>query len=181
MEAVMDLFEAIGERYSYRGEYKNVPVPQEHLRQIVEAGMAAPSGMNQEMAEFVIVTDPERLMTLATLMGRKQLETAQALIMVVANTEPKYQDMKFWVEDCAAATENMLLAITALGYASCWIDGALRREGRAEKIAQLYSIPKTHSVRIILPVGIPTEPGPRKDKKKPFEERAWFNKYAKAQ
>jgi nitroreductase len=70
----------------------------------------------------------------------------------------------------------MLLSITALGYASVWIDGWLRLEGRAEKIGELIGLPKGKIVRIILPIGIP-EDEYRQPQKKPFKERAWFNKY----
>jgi nitroreductase len=71
----------------------------------------------------------------------------------------------------------MLLAITGLGYASVWIDGWLRVEQRAKKIAELIKLPSGKKVQILLPVGRPLENGPRKEKK-PFEQRAWFNSYA---
>ena len=81
------------------------------------------------------------------------------------------------MEDCAAAVENMLLAITALGYASVWVAGWLRVEGRADRIGQLLDVPEGKTARIILPIGTPTESYPRKEKM-PFEERAWFNRRA---
>jgi len=57
--------------------------------------------------------------------------------------------------------------VTALGYATVWIDGALRREGRSEAIGEAIGIPDDRVVRIILPIGVPAEEGPRKEKK-PF-------------
>ncbi|HDL64057.1 MAG TPA: hypothetical protein ENH12_01565, partial [Proteobacteria bacterium] len=89
---------------------------------------------------------------------------------------PVYEGMDFQIEDCAAAVENMLLSITALGYGSVWVDGWLRREGRADKIGRLLGVPDSKVVRILLPVGIPTEPGAR-PVKMPFGERAWFNRW----
>jgi nitroreductase len=70
----------------------------------------------------------------------------------------------------------MLLAITALGYASVWVDGWLRVDGRNETIGRLLGVPEDKVVRILLPIGVPAEEvnGP---KKMPFSERAWFNKY----
>ncbi len=87
-----------------------------------------------------------------------------------------YEECEFQKEDCAAAVENILLAITALGYASVWVDGWLRRENRAEIMGQLLGLPESKVIRVILPIGIPSEEGPRKEKKS-FSERAWFNTY----
>lgn len=84
--------------------------------------------------------------------------------------------MSFGVEDCAAAVENILLAITALGYATVWIDGALRSENCGPAIAKLLGIPADREVRIILPLGVPKEKWPQKEKN-PFNQRAWFNKW----
>ena len=77
---------------------------------------------------------------------------------------------------CAAAVENMLLAITALGLGAVWVDGWLRVEGRAERIGELLGIPSGKVVRVILPVGVPAKQG-RRAQKLPFSERAWFNRY----
>ena len=93
-------------------------------------------------------------------------------------TKIRLEGYSFQLEDCAAAVENMLLAITSLDYASVWIDGWLRSEGRADKIAEIISLPETKKVQIILPVGIPSEVV-TSPKKKPFSERAWFNSYRK--
>ena len=109
----------------------------------------------------------------------RAVQDAKAVVACVTsvNPEPVYHGMHFEVEDCSAAVENMLLAVTALGYATVWIDGALRREGRAERINSLLGIPPGRTVRVILPIGVPAGEGPRKEKK-PFEERAWFNRHA---
>ena len=172
----MDFFDAVKARYSYRGRYKPQPVPNEQLRKIVQAGLDAPSGCNLQTTEFVIVTDPERIKQLAGLVGRQSIASAPAVIVAVCDTEANVEGTRFWIEDCAAATENVLLAIAALGYASCWIDGALQREGRAEKVAALLGVPRSRIVRIVMPVGIPDEPETRRAKK-PFADRAWSNAY----
>ena len=172
----MDFFKAAKARFSYRGAFKDKPVPKGHLRKIVQAGLNAPSGCNFQTTEFVIVTEKEKIKQLAALAGRESAATAPAVIVAVCHLEPNNAGLRFWLEDCAAATENVLLAIAALGYASCWIDGALRREGRAEKIAQLLGVPSSRAVRIVLPVGVPAKAGTRKEKK-PFQEKAWFNRY----
>ncbi len=176
----MDVFEAINKRYSYRGPFRDVPIPREHLRKIVEAGIRAPSGKNAQTTSFVIVDDPVLLRQIAALFENKPVcSTAKAMIVCITDPRPVMGDVSFHVEDCAAAVENMLLAITALGYATVWIDGALRYNRIAERIGDVFCVPSDRIVRVLLPVGIPAEPGSQREKL-PFEQRAWFNGWKKS-
>ena len=176
----MNLFEAVKQRHSYRGSFKDMAVRHEDLVKIVQAGLDAPSGCNAQTTRFVIVDDPALLEQIQAMHpGNKAMQQAKAYIACIVDKQPPgvYEDLSFQVEDCAAAVENMLLGITALGYASVWVDGWLRREDRAEKISELLGVPDTKIVRILLPVGVP-EKEPIGPEKMPFNERAWFNKYS---
>ena len=93
-----------------------------------------------------------------------------------ADPRPILGEISFAVEDCAACVENMLLAVTALGYATVWLDGVLRAENRASRIARLPGVPEEKEVRILLPLGVAAEPGRQKEKL-PFDQRTWFNRY----
>ncbi len=175
----MDLFEAIKERHSYRGRFQDQPVPREDLRKMVEAGLLAPSGKNTQSTTFVIVDDPDlvaRINAMAT--GNVAMRDARAWIACIVDTQPEaiLERHHFQFEDCAAAVENMLLAVTALGYATVWIDGWLRIGDRARLVGELLGLPKGKTVRVLLPIGVPAEVYPSPEKK-PFEERAWFNRY----
>ncbi|OHB72751.1 MAG: hypothetical protein A2V70_17275 [Planctomycetes bacterium RBG_13_63_9] len=172
----MDLFDAIDRRHSYRGDFTDAPVPREHLRRIVQAGIRAPSAANEQVASFVIVDDPDLLGQIARIVDRPVCNTARAMIVCVADPRPVHRGISYAIEDCAAAVENMLLAVTALGYATVWLDGVLRAENKAARIADLLGVPDDKAVRVLLPLGIPTEPGTQKEKL-PFDERAWFNQY----
>jgi nitroreductase len=174
----MDFFEAIAKRHSYRGLFKDQPVPREDLRRIVQAGLQAPSGRNAQTTAFVIVDDPELVGRIGAMHASNVVMQPKAFIacIVDAKPEPVYEGHHFQVEDCAAAVENMLLAVTALGYASVWIDGWLRGENRAEVIGRLLSLPPGKVIRVLLPIGVPAETWPQKEKK-PFAQRAWFNQY----
>lgn len=172
----MDLFDAIANRHSYRGGFRPDPVPREHLRQIVQAGLMAPSGCNAQTTSFIIVDDPAIRTDIAHLVDRKPVREAPALIVCVAEHRAVYNGMSFAVEDCAAAVENMLLAITALGYASVWLDGVLRTHTIARQIGDRLGVPQNQEVRILLPVGRPTESVTPKEKW-PFEKRAAFNQF----
>ena len=175
----MDVFEAIVRRHTYRGAYKDVAVPREDLRKIVQAGLNAPSGKNAQTTSFVIVDDSELVAEIASMHpANKAFQQAKAFIACIIDREPEpvYEGLAFAIEDCAAAVENILLAVTALGYASVWIDGWIRREGRNETISKLLNVPADKIVRIMLPIGVPadTQGSPAK---KDFSERAWFNTF----
>jgi len=173
---VMDLFTAIQQRYSYRGEYRPEPVSRDHLQEIVQAGILAPSGCNAQTTSFVIVDDPDKVRQIREIVGRPFLATAPAFIACIVDPTPAFRNCSFAAEDCAAAVENMLLAITGLGYASVWLDGVLRTPAIKSGLAALLQLPATREVRVLLPVGRPAAPlGPKE--KQPFAKRAWFNVY----
>ena len=170
----MDLFEAIARRHSYREAFTDAPVPRDDLRKIVQAGIQAPSAKNEQVVSFVIVDDPEVLGRLRQIIDRPVCNTARAMIVCVADPRPILGEWSFAAEDCAAAVENMLLAITALGYATVWLDGVLRAENKAARIAELLGVPAGKQVRIVLPIGVPAQKLAQKEKL-PFAQRAFFN------
>lgn len=171
----MDLFEAIDKRYSYRGKFTDAPVPRADLERIVETGIQAPSAYNAQVTSFVIVDDPELLKQIAGILERPVCNTAQAMIACATQGTPAPGEFSWAREDCSAAVENMLLAITALGYASVWLGKAFYEDDRAYQIAHLLNVPTEWVVRVVLPIGIAAEAGTQK-KKQPFEKRAWFNR-----
>ena len=177
----MNLFEVIEKRHSYRGPFADQLVPKEDLRKIVEAGLQAPSGCNGQTTRFVIIDNPVIIEKIRAMHPtNKAMQTANAYVACIIgrHPEPIYEGMAFQIEDCAAAVENMLLAVTALGYASVWIDGWLRVENRAEIIGNLLEVPDSKIIRILLPIGTP-EKSHHQPEKKPFEERASFNRFEK--
>ena len=175
----MDLFEAIKNRHSYRGDFTDSPVARKDLERIVQAGLEAPSGKNCQTTRFVIIDDGNLVSQIARMHpANKAMQQAKAYIACIINTNPEaiYEGFEFQVEDCAAAVENMLLAITALGYASVWIDGWLRVDNRSRQIGNMLNIPAEKVVRILLPIGVPAKEV-RGPKKMDFGKRAFINKY----
>ena len=175
----MDVFEAIAKRHSYRGRFRDETIPRADLQRIVQAGLQAPSGKNAQTTRFVIVDDADLVRKIAGMRdANKAIQQAKAFIACIIDVKPEavYEGHAFQVEDCAAAVENILLAVTALGYATVWIDGWLRVENRADTIGDLLGLPEGKIIRVILPIGVPIEAWPQKEKM-PFAERAWFNRY----
>ena len=176
----MELFEVIQKRHSYRQSFAPGPVSRDVLMRIVSAGMRAPSGCNKQTTQFLIVDDPALLARVASIPDVMPcLQSAPALILCLTNTNPPpaVYGLNFELQDCAAAVENMLLAITALGCSSVWIDGWLKNKGRAEQLAEWLNIPARKTIQVILPVGIAAEKAAPPEKM-PFPERACFNTYA---
>ncbi|NLG25668.1 MAG: hypothetical protein GX558_09955 [Clostridiales bacterium] len=172
----MDVFEALRARHSYRGRYLNAPVPREHLDKIALAGVQAPSGCNGQTTRFVIVDDPDMAARVRARIDMDSVNTAPAFIVVVSEKRATYGDTDFEIEDCSAAVENMLLAITALGYASVWLDGVLREDGIGDDIARAIGMPEGQNLtpRVLLPIGVPAEKRSQ-NSRKPWGERVFYN------
>ncbi len=169
------ILNTINERSSYRGLYKNIPVPKEDLTLIMEAGLSAPSGCNKQTTSLIAVDDFELLVKMKQVIKPPICETAPAFICVLTQKIRAYKNISYNVQDYAAAVENMLLAIKALGYESCWYEGNITAEGDiARKLADILGVPDDYELVCLLPVGYADEPTKRV-KKRPFNERAWFN------
>ena len=166
----MDFFTTVEARYSHRTAYTNAPVPKEDIVKIVDAGLRAPSGCNAQTTSFVVVTNPDLRAQIAELLPKDAIRTAPVLIIGVTEKVRFNFGLDFEVEDYSAAVENILLAATALGYASCWYDGQTRQDGRGEAIAKLLGVPEGKMVRTILPIGVPEAVG-KQAARKAFDER----------
>ena len=173
MEAIRNIMT----RHSYRGKYLPDPVPREHLQIILEAGLAAPSGCNKQTTSLIAVDDPAVLEKLHAVITPSVGETAPAMVCVLTKKIIAYRDRCFSVQDYAAAIQNMLLAITALGYESCWVEGHITDVDRiGRQMADILGVPQDVELVCFLPVGKAAE-AISAPKKLPFEDRAWFNGY----
>jgi len=175
----MDIFEAIEKRRSYRGQFSSKAISRDDLIKIVDAGVKAPSGCNCQTTDFIVVDEPELVRKIAAMNEQnKAMATAKAFVACIVNKKPVpvYQDKSFELEDCSAAVENMLLAITAMGYDTVWIDGWLRIESRNDAIGKLLNLPDSKVVQILLPIGVADEDYPSPAKKS-FDQRVRFNSY----
>ncbi len=160
----MDALEAIRNRRSIK-KYTGDPVPQETLQQLVEAAYSAPSGANKNPWQFVVVTDRT---TLDLLAGAHQycgwLKSAQAAIAILADPA----ESRYWLEDCSAAAENILIACTALGLGAAWAamylsDDVEETDRRELIVREILGVPDDLRVPIVLGIGVPAaQPGERK-------------------
>jgi nitroreductase len=146
--------ETIFHRRSIR-KYTEQAVEAEKLELLLQAGMAAPSAMNCRPWEFVVVTDPGKLAEF-----RKRLlfgdRNAPAAIVVCGNPglSPNPAAKLFWVQDCSAATENILIAAVGLGLGTVWI-GIHPVSEFVRTVRKIVSIPKSVTPLCIVYVGYP--------------------------
>lgn len=129
----MDCLEAIRVRRSIRSFTKE-PVPREDILKIIEAGHLAPSAGNLQPCYFIAITEPELIKDMQeAAFGQVHVGQAPCIIAVCVDPERSavnYGDIGrnlLCFLDAANATQNMLLAATALGYGSCWVGGFSER------------------------------------------------------
>ncbi len=173
-DAVID---AIMTRSSVRS-YTAQPVEQEKVETMLRAGMAAPTAGNKQPWEFIVITDRAILDALPSVAGgmkmAPQAPMAIAVCGVPALTMPNMPD--YWVQDCSAATENILLAAHAMGLGAVWCGAYPSGDtGRQERLAELLKLPEGVIALNVIIIGYPAgEPTP-KDKWK--AERVHYNVY----
>jgi len=173
----MNVLAAIKDRTSYRGTYQPTAVPREDLVKIMEAGLAAPSGCNTQTTSLIAVDDPAALRKLHQVIETPTAETAPAMICVLTQKIIAYRGRMFYVQDYAAAIQNMLLAAVALGYQSCWFEGQITdADAIGRKMADILGVPADYELVCFLPIGVAAQPLNHVEKK-PFAQRAWFNGY----
>ena len=173
----MNTAEAIFSRRSYRGAFDPSPVPREHLRRIMEAGLAAPSGCNRQTTSLIGVDDPQILAQLRSVIDPPVGETAPAVICVLTRRIVAYRDRCFAVQDYAAAIENMLLMAVELGYQSCWYEGHITDTDRiGDQMARILQVPEEYELVCFLPIGAARGEA-RAPQKLAFDERACFNRF----
>jgi nitroreductase len=148
----MDALEAIFTRRSIR-RYTGEPVAADDVKTILEAGMNAPSANNRQPWHFIVVDEREKLNAIMEVHPYSRM-LAEAPLAIVVCGDPAVSN--FWQQDCAAATQNSLVAARALGLGTVWL-GVYPDEQRAKSVAALFGVPDTIKAMCIIAVGHPAE------------------------
>jgi nitroreductase len=135
----MEALEAIMSRKSVR-EFEAKPVPEEAVKKMLAAAMQAPSARKGLPWHFVVVTDRKKLAALKEFHPHAAMAADAPLGILVCADTSNERSRGYFVHDCAAATENLLLAAHALGLGGVWT-GVHPSEGRMEGFRRLFGIP----------------------------------------
>ena len=148
--------ELIESRRSIRKYQAGKPVTKEQLKQLMSAAMLAPSARNSRPWEFIAVTNRKILDEIIKIHPyAKMLETAAAAIIVVAIPQTGTPD-DYFPQDCAAATENILLEAVSMGLGACWC-GVYPKNERVDPIRKLLKNPLPKIPFNVIAVGVPDE------------------------
>lgn len=153
----MDI-ETITARRSIR-KYQDRPVEEEKLELLLKAAMAAPSANNRKPWEFVVITEAEKMAEIRSALTFGKYD-APAAIVVCGNTS-KLKNLlgEFWVQDCSAATENILLAAVGLGLGTVWL-GVHPIHNFKKRVAKVLNLPGHIEPLNVIYVGYPAEEKP---------------------
>ena len=160
--------ETIMTRTSIRS-YTDRVVSDDTVEMLLRAGMAAPTAVNAQPWHFVVVNERTKLDELAgTNRYGDMLRQAPLAIVVCGNMEKAMQGpgQAFWIQDCSAATENILLAAHALGLGAVWT-GCYPIEERVAAVSEVLGLPETIVPLCVIVMGYPNENPQPKDKWKP--------------
>ena len=149
----MDALETLFTRRSIR-KYTDQPIADADVETMLKAAMLAPSANNRQPWQFIVVKQPEHLKAVADMHPYGKMAAQAALAIVVCGTvaEPEY-----WIQDCAAATENLMLAARALGIGSVWC-GLHPLEDRKTPFKEYFRIPEGVEPFALIVLGYPAQP-----------------------
>lgn len=147
---------AIMNRRSIR-KYTSQEVTDEQVQILLQAAMCAPSAGNEQPWHFIVVRDRQLLDQVPEYHPySSMIKQATVAILICADTRLSKYDLDLWVQDCAAATENLLLAVQDLGLGAVWL-GVYPLPARVEGLRRLFNIPEAVFPFALVPVGYPAE------------------------
>ncbi len=135
-------------------KYTDEPVRKEHIKTLLEAAMAAPSASNRKPWQFIVVTERPTLHALAEAHPHGKMLADATLCISVCGDLTEME--RYWAQDCSAATENILLAVTALGLGAVWL-GVYPREDRVAAVREVLQLPEIITPLNLISIGHPAE------------------------
>jgi len=169
----MDTIKAIHTRRSIR-RYKDKSIPNETIQKLLAAAMAAPSARNQQPWEYIVITDPDLLERIPTINPYADMAKRAPLAILICGNLEIETSPGYWIIDCAAATQNLLLAAHALGLGAVWT-GTYPNEDRMDGYTELFDLPEYILPHSLVVLGYPDEEPPEEDRF--LEERIHHNSW----
>ncbi len=167
----MNLTEILLNRRSVR-RYTDAPIPEETLREILTAGLLAPTSRNLKPCRFTVVRDRQTLARLAKAKAAGGAFLGDAAAGIVVSADGERSDT--WIEDCSIALTAMHLAAAEAGAGSCWIQIHLRRDADGAdaeaNVRRILGLEERFRTVGILALGMPAAvPAPRTEHTAPSD------------
>lgn len=147
----MDTIEALKTRRSIRTYVANKPVERHIIEDIVDCARLAPTAMNDQPWEFIVITDKAALASIPPTLGHAEYIANAAFAVLVLARATNYA-----VEDSSAATENLLIAAQAHGLGACWVAAGVQ-QAYSPIVAKAFGAPEGYQLIAIVSFGYPAE------------------------
>lgn len=169
----MEILKEILNRRSIR-KFQDKEVSDDVIKKILHAAMQAPSANNEQPWEFIVVKNKQTLLKMMEIHPyAKMLKEAAIAIIVCGDLKKEVSNCR-WVQDCSAATENLLLEVVHQGLGAVWV-GVHPNKEREEPLKRLFNLPDNIIPLCIIPIGYPAEEKEYENRFK--EERIHFEKW----
>ncbi|MEG1255429.1 nitroreductase family protein [Clostridium sp.] len=143
------------ERKSIR-KYTEKSISDEQMEEILRAAMASPSAGNQQPWDFIVVRSKETMNDIMKVSQHAAPLKSAPVAIVVCGDEAKEKYKGYWVQDCSAAVENILLKVTEMGLGAVWI-GVYPEQDRVDGLKRIFNLPDTVIPLAVVPVGYAAE------------------------
>jgi len=131
--------------------YRDATISEEIIHDALDCAALAPTARNAQPWLIGTIREKEMLRKIADLAEYGEFIATAPVCFVIFGK----RDEKYYLEDCSAATTQLILGLWAYGVGSCWVAG--ERKGYAEEVRKLLGIPKTHTLVSLVPAGYPAE------------------------
>ncbi|MGA8379277.1 MAG: nitroreductase family protein, partial [Methanoregula sp.] len=147
-------------RHSVR-KFKPDPIDESFIHDAIECAVHAPTAMNLQPWLIGIIRSGDLLKKIGAVTDHGKFIADAPLCFLVFGE----RNAKYYLEDCCAATENLILGLQAYGVGSCWVAG--EKKEYAEEIRKLLNVPEKYTLVVLVPAGLPLEitPSPKKETK----------------
>ena len=147
-------------RHSVR-KFKSDPLDESFIHDAIECAVHAPTAMNLQPWLIGVIRSRDLLAKIAAVTDHGKFIADAAVCFAVFGE----RTVKYYLEDCSAATENLILGLQAYGVGSCWVAGD--KKEYAEELRKLLNVPEKYTLVSLVPAGIPLEvtPAPKKETK----------------
>ncbi len=155
-------------------KFKSEKVPEHILREILKAAMSAPSAGNQQPWHFILIRERRILDEIPKFhQYSDSIREANCAILVCGDLMLE-KHKGYWIQDCSAATQNILIAAQVKGLGSCWL-GVYPREFRIKGFRDLFKLPENIIPFSVVPIGYPAETKAKINRYK--EDRVHYDKW----